>query len=68
MWTNAVSWGAYTVIAGFIAMLVVMGIAKRFETAGSLIVLRTTTYIVVAGLAMMLLGFSYMFVTAFLTK
>lgn len=56
----ALSWGAWITGLGFIATLCVMFAAKRFEPAGALIVLRTTTYIVIAGLAMMLLGVSFM--------
>jgi hypothetical protein len=67
-WTNAVIYGAITVITGFAAMVAIMKIAKSFETAGSLIVLGTARYIVLTGLAMMLLGVSYMLVIAFLTK
>jgi hypothetical protein len=68
VWTNAVTWGACTAALGFAAMVSVMIYSKRFEPAGSLIVLRTTMYIVLAGLAMMILGFSYMVVTGFLTE
>jgi hypothetical protein len=67
-WTNAVIWGVVTVIVGFIVMLCVMKIAKKYETSGSLIVLRTATYVVFAGLAMIILAVSFMLISAFLAS
>jgi len=54
---NAVVAGAATVVLSFIAMVIIMVTSKKYEPTGSLIVLKTANYIVIAGLAMMLIGF-----------
>jgi hypothetical protein len=62
-----VTCGAYVAVLGFAIMIGVMIYSKEYEPAGSLIVLRTSRYVVIAGLAMMFLGLAYMVAKALLT-
>ena len=63
-----VNWGLSVAVLGFVMMIGVMIYSKKYEPAGSLIVLRTSTYVVIAGLAMMILGLAYMMAKALLTR
>ncbi len=62
-----VEWGFFIVVLGFAVMIGVMKYSKKYEPAGSLIVLKTSTYVVIAGLAMMILGLAYMVAKALLS-
>ena len=57
--TYALAWGFTMTLMGFAVMIGVMMYSKEHEPAGSLIILRTSSYVVIAGLAMMILGLAY---------
>jgi hypothetical protein len=60
--------GGAIVGVGFFLMAFLIYYSKLREPAGAFIGLRTTQYIVLVGLASILLGFCYMLTVNFLTK
>jgi len=60
----ALYWGFLITGLGFIVMIAVMMLSKRFEATGSIIALRTSSYTVIAGLTMMILALAFMMIKA----